>query len=410
MSITRSRARALFAIAAIVLLWANEGRRVAITPARDGLSAVLLAETHTQPTSQGGRTLTARRVLDVESGALIENGFVVVEGSRIVAVGAKPDVQVRGEHTDLGDVTLMPGMVDAHVHLTLAGSPLANAHATLLAGFTTVQDLGALDYANVKLRNSIREGRVPGPRVVAAGPWIGRSGATCDFQGIGGKGAEAFRQRVRTAVAEGADVIKVCASGWLTQAALNPEAFEISDDELRSAIDEAHGLKRRVAVHALSEHAISAAVANGADVIVHGGFTSSTTLALMKQRGVYQLLTLFSLKGSGSPAVYEQLQKHLIGAVRDGLPVAFGTDAGVIKHGDNAKEFLELAALGMNSLSVIRTATVHSASAVGLGGEIGVLKAGAVADLIAVEGNPLVDLTALQRVRFVMKDGLIVSR
>ena len=356
------------------------------------------------------RTLTAHWVLDVERGETVENGVVVVTGERIVAVGRKGDVVAKGEQIDLGDATLLPGLIDAHVHLMLGGNAEANAKATLKAGFTTVQDLGALDYANIKIRNAIREDKFPGPRVVSAGPWLGVSKGTCDFRGIGVQGADAFRARVREDVAQEADLIKVCASGWLAQAAEKPDSCEISDEELRAAIDEAHALKRRVAVHAISEHAIAASVRYGADLIAHGGFTSRETVAEMAKRHVFQIPTLASLKGSVQPEVYEKLRSHLAAAVHDGLPIAFGTDAGVIRHGENAKEFAELTALGLKPLDAIRTATVAAAQAVGLGGQIGTLKAGAFADIIAVEGNPLNDLNALQKVKFVMKAGRPVDR
>lgn len=356
------------------------------------------------------RTLSARRVLDVESGEVFENGLVIIKGERIAAVGRKGEIAPAGEQLDLGDVTLMPGLIDAHVHLTLAGAGEANARATLKAGFTTVQDLGAVNYDNIKIRNSIREGKYPGPRVVASGPWLGVSGGTCDFNGIGVKGADAFRARVRKDVDQGADLIKVCASGWLAQAAEQPDSCEILEEELRAAIDEAHLLKRRVAVHAISERAIAASVTHGADLIVHGGFTSKPTVAAMAQRHVFQLPTLLSLKKSVGVAVYDRLQKHLAAAVRDGLPLAFGTDAGVIRHGQNAKEFIELAALGMKPIDAIRAATVEGSKAVGLAGQTGVLKVGALADIIAVEGNPLDDLTALQKVTFVMKAGQPIDR
>jgi len=271
-----------------------------------------------------------------------------------------------------------------------------------------VQDLGALNYENIKIRDAIRDGKFPGPRVVSSGPWLGVTGGTFDFQGIGVKGAEVFRERVRKDVAEGADLIKVCASGWLAEAAEKPAACEISDEELRAAIDEAHALKRRVAVHAISERAIAAAVTHGADLIAHGGFTSGASVKMMKSRRVYQLLTLFSLKGMAPPTVYEKLQRHLTAAIRDGLPITFGTDAGVIRHGENAKEFLELAAVGLTPRDAIRAATVEAAHAVGLSGQVGVLRVGALADIIAVEGNPLIELTALQKVRFVMKEGQVV--
>ena len=359
--------------------------------------------------AQEARTLTARWVLDVERGEAIENGVIVVKGDRISTVGRKGEIAPEGDETNLGDVTLMPGMIDAHVHLLLRGTGEANARATLRAGFTTVQDLGALNYANIKIRDSIRDGKFPGPTVVASGPWLGVSGGTCDFQGIGVKGAEAFRARVKKDVDEGADLIKVCASGWLAQAAERSDSVEISEEELRAAIDEAHALKRRVAVHAISERAIAISVANGADLIVHGGFTAKETVAAMAQRRVFQVPTFFSLRANVPATVYDRLQKHLGAAFREGLPIAFGTDAGVIRHGQNAKEFAELAGTGLKAIEAIRAATVEAAKAVGLADQIGVLKGGAVADIIAVEGNPLDDLSALQKVKFVMKAGQAVD-
>jgi imidazolonepropionase-like amidohydrolase len=357
--------------------------------------------------AQETRTLTARWILDVERGEAIENGLIIVKGDRIAAIARKGEIAPEGEEIKLGDVTLMPGMIDAHVHLMLGGTGEANARATLRAGFTTVQDCGALNYANIKIRNSIREGKFPGPTVIASGPWLGVSGGTCDFQGIGVKGAEAFRARVKKDVDEGADVIKVCASGWLAQAAERPDSVEISEEELRAAIDEAHALKRRVAVHAISERAIALSVTQGADLIVHGGFTAKETVAAMAQRRVFQIPTLFSLRPNVPATVYDKLQKHLGAAFREGLPIAFGTDAGVIHHGQNAKEFFELVGMG---LKPIGAATVEAAKAVGLPGQIGVLKAGAFADIIAVEGNPLNDLSTLQKVTFVMKAGQVINR
>lgn len=374
------------------------------------LLAFALMGPHVGASQPSARTLTARWVLDVENGILIEDGSVIVEANRITEVGRRSEVSAQGERTDLGNVTLMPGMIDAHVHLALAGLPEANARATVLAGFTTVQDLGALNYQNLRIRDSIRDGAFVGPRVIASGPWIGVSTGTCDFQGIGIKGAEAFRRRVRADVDARADLIKLCASGWIAQAAQDPTAYELSDDELRAAIDEAHALKRRIAVHATSERAIAAAVAHGADLIVHSGFVSNATVEAMKRQHVYQLPTLFSFKGRIPPAIYSRLQRHIAQAIRDGLPVAFGTDAGVIPHGNNSQEFAELAAVGLSNLDAIRAATLNAAAAVGLSRQVGVLKRGALADVIGVDGNPLSDLTALQRVRFVMKDGVVISR
>ena len=351
------------------------------------------------------KSITASRMVDVERGVVVDQAVVVVKGDRIVAAGPRSSTPPQGKITELGDVTLLPGLIDAHVHLTLGGAAEANARQTLAAGFTTVQDLGALDYANIRLRESIDSGKVTGPRIVASGPWLGVTAGTCDFQGIGVKGADAFRDRVRRDVAQGADLIKVCASGWLAQASQDPAAYEISDDELKAAIDEAHKAKRRVAAHAISERAIAAAVTHGADLIVHGGFTSGETVKAMKTRGVMQLPTLWSFKRGNPPELYERLRAHLTAAAAQGLPLAFGTDAGVIPHGANANEFLELEALGLSRAGALQAATVGASRAVGMDTEIGSLQPGRLADVIAVSGNPLDDLRALQRVSFVMKGG-----
>ena len=350
--------------------------------------------------------IVARGMIDVERGRLIDNAVVLVRGSRIVAAGARGDVAIPegASRIDLPSAILLPGLIDAHVHLTLAGAPAANARATLAAGFTTVQDLGAAGYANVAVRDAIAKGRIEGPRVVAAGPWLGVSGGTCDFNGIGVRGVDAFRARVREDVEHGADLIKVCVSGWLADAVASPAKYEISDDELRAAIDEAHARGKRVAVHALSEAGIAAAVRFGADVVAHGGFASAETVRVMKQRGIPQLPTLFSL--SSAPAdQFAALRAHMRQAVAAGLPVAFGTDAGVIPHGDNAREFDELAAIGLDPAAALRAATVSAAAAVGMPKEIGVLAPGRLADIVGVAANPLQDLKTLQRMTFVMKDG-----
>ena len=358
--------------------------------------------------AQPAVALRARAMIDIERDRLIENATVVVAGTRIVAAGPSSEIAVPSGATvvQLPDVTLLPGLIDAHVHLTLAGQPSANARATLSAGFTTVQDLGAAAYTNVALRDAIAAGRIDGPRVVASGPWLGISGGTCDFNGIGVRGAEAFRARVRQDVEHGVDLIKVCVTGWLADAVEQPSKYEISDGELAAAVDEAHRLGKRVAVHALSSGGITVAVRLGADLVAHAGFPSPETVATMKARGIRQLPTLFSLS-TGNPEHVSALRTHMRSAAAAGLPIAFGTDAGVIPHGDNAREFEHLASIGLEAPAALRAATLSAAAAVGLAGEVGVLAPGRLADVIGVNGNPLQDVRALQHVSFVMKDGKV---
>jgi len=355
--------------------------------------------------------IRAAGMVDVQQGRLIEKATVVVRGGRIVAAGPAVEVTVPADASviDLPSTTLLPGLIDAHVHLVLGGQPAANARATLAAGFTTVQDLGAAAYANVTLRDAIAAGRIEGPRIVASGPWLGIAGGICDFNGIGVRGAEAFRKRVREDVEHGVDLIKVCVTGWLADAVARPSQYEISDEELRGAIEEAHRLEKRVAVHAISEGGIGVAVRSGADLVVHGGFASAATIVAMRERGVFELPTLFSLS-TGTPRDVAALQARMREAVAAGLPVAFGTDAGVIPHGENAKEFEYLASIDLDAAEAIRTATVSAARAVGRQKDLGVLAAGRIADVVGVDGNPLADLRLLQRVSFVMKEGKIVKK
>ncbi|HVH55197.1 MAG TPA: amidohydrolase family protein [Vicinamibacterales bacterium] len=352
--------------------------------------------------------IKARAMVDVERGRLVENVTVLINEGRIVAAGPNAGVSVPAGASviELPATTLLPGLIDAHVHLTLAGQPPANARATLDAGFTTVQDLGAAAYGNVRLRDAIAAGRVAGPRVIASGPWLGVTGGTCDFNGIGVRGAEAFRKRVRDDVEHGVDLIKVCVTGWLADAVDAPAKYEISDSELSAAIEEAHGLGKRVAVHAISEGGIGVAVRMGADLVVHGGFPSTATVAMMKERGLFELPTLFSF-ASAKPEHLGAVRAHLRDGVAAGLPVAFGTDAGVIPHGENAREFEQLAAIGLDSAAALRSATVSAARAVGLTRDIGLLSPGRFADVIGVEGDPLKDVRTLQRVTFVMKQGVV---
>ena len=382
-------------------------RSIVLTAAAVAILALVLPLQAQQETV----ALRARVMIDVDRGRLVEKPTIVIQGKRIIAAGPSGEVSVPANASviELPTTTLLPGLIDAHVHLTLGGDAIANARATLHAGFTTVQDLGAAAYANVALRDKINSGRVEGPRVVASGPWLGVSGGTCDFNGIGVRGADAFRARVREDVERGADLIKVCVSGWLAEAVQEPPKYEISDEELAAAIAEAHRLGKRVAVHAVSEGGIGVAVRLGADLVVHAGFPSPQTVTAMKKRGVPQLPTLFSFS-TARPDHLSAVQSRMRQAVAAGLPIAFGTDAGVIPHGANAREFEHLAAIGLDAPSALRAATLAAAGAVGLAKEIGALTPGRFADVIGVEGNPLEDLRIVQRVSFVMKEGKIIKR
>ncbi len=354
--------------------------------------------------------ITAARLLDVERGALVHDAGLLIEGERIVASGPRAGIRVPAgaRRLDLGQVTLLPGLIDAHVHLTLAGPPRANAEATLRAGFTTVQDLGALSDGNLRLRDSIDTGRRIGPRVISAGRWLGVAGGTCEFNGLGVRGESAMVERVREDVVRGADLIKICVTSWVSNGFTTPDAVELSGAEIGAIVAEARRLGRPVVAHAIGRDGVRAAVEAGVAGIVHSGFLDSATAGLMRSRGIYLVPTLVSLETQADSAALAALRARMTVAVASGVPIVFGTDAGVIPHGTNAVEFPAMLRLGMSPLEAIRSATSRAARMIGWGGRIGSLAPGTLADVIAVPGDPLTDIGALSRVRFVMKGGVVV--
>lgn len=377
--------------------------------ARVGQASSTLSSSPSQATPP--TLITAARLLDVERGQLVRDAAILVEGDRILASGALAgiDVPAGARRIDLGPVTLVPGLIDAHVHLTLGGPPPANAESTLQAGFTTVQDLGALGDGNLRLRDSITAGRQIGPRVISAGRWLGVSGGTCEFNGLGVRGEAAMVERVREDVARGADLIKICVTSWVSNGFATPEAVELSVAEIGAIVAEARRLGRPVVAHAIGRDGVRAAVEAGVAGIVHSGFVDSATAGLMRSRGTYLVPTLVSLEGQADSAAMRALRARMTAAVESGVPIVFGTDAGVIPHGSNALEFPAMLRLGMSPLEAIRSATSRAARMIGWGTRIGALRPGMLADLIAVPGDPLSDITTLNRVGFVMKGGVVVS-
>lgn len=362
-------------------------------------------------TAQNQRTIVrAPRAIDVRTGQIVQDAEIVIEKDRIVRVGRRdPSVQPAANVITLQDVTLLPGLIDVHVHLSLAGSPETNAAATLRAGFTTVMDLGALDDGIIRLAHRIERGEVLGPRVIAAGQWIGRRGGTCDFNGIGVLGVEGFRAQAMTQVAAGAQVLKVCVTSWPAVAFARPDSVEIAPEELAAVIEVARAAKIRVAAHAIGREGARLATDAGVDVLVHAAWLDSIASARLTARGGWMLSTVATFGGGRAGAApRDSLVLHAARLWRAGVPVAVGSDAGVLPHGSNADELIALGRLGLSTVAVLRAATLGGAQATGLEGIVGEIVAGAVADLIAVEGDPLTDLTSLRRVRWVMKAGRVV--
>jgi len=365
---------------------------------------------HAQPSDT---FLQAAHWLDPVSGRLGGPVIVQVSNGKIARVGAPGEFdQLPGSAmTNLGAATLLPGLIDAHVHLQLGGAlPQANAGAILRAGFTTVVDLGATTDIVLRLRQRISSGAIVGPRILAAGRWVGKQGGICEFGGIGIPGGpDAYRARVREDVAAGADLTKVCVSTWLADAFARPESYEISDEALAAAADEAHRAGRLVVAHAISIGSVKAALRAGVDGLAHAAYVDVPTARELRNRGVFMVATLASLAGVSAEPPVQALRRSVATAHAEGVPIVFGTDGGVLPHGENAKEFAALVEAGLPALEAIRAATVNAARAFRLDREVGQIKAGYRADIIAVNGDPLHDIQSLSNPIFVMYDGTVVQ-
>jgi len=382
--------------------------------------------------------IRARAMLDVRGGVLRERPVIVVRGDRIESVSFGAKKAPRGATViDLGDAVLLPGLIDAHVHLAWKPSPqdeLAvpgvskqaadDARTTLLAGFTTVRDLGSTGRADLLLRDAIASGKLTGPRMLAAGPGLGAPGGACD-QVFGGEATASdeagFVARVEEVIAAGADVVKVCTGGGVVP--VNPKPRnDLTAAQVRAIANAAKGHGRKLAAHAQGPDAINAAVDGGAASIEHGGYIDVTLAKKMREKNVWLVPTLYRLDFVVDNAVQNKapnaatlqtardtMQRQFTEAWKAGVPVAFGTDATVIPHGTNARELSTLVRLGMPPLEAIRAATTNAATLLGIA-DVGELAAGKRADIIAVAADPLRDVTTLERVRFVMHDGRVVER
>ncbi|TFW18135.1 amidohydrolase family protein [Duganella callida] len=390
-------------------------------------------------------------MVDVRNGTLIDNAVVLISGERITAAGSKLAIPAGAQVIDLGDKTLLPGLIDAHTHLTndpqdagygivaksiprvtLTGA--RNARVTLQAGFTTVRDVGADGYADIGLRDAINDGDVPGPRILASGPPLGITGGHCDDTlhapeykavslGVADGVAEALKVTRRN-IKYGADVIKICATGGVLSFGDDPRASQYTLDELKAIIGDAHRLGRKAAAHAHGGDGIKLSVLAGIDSIEHGSYIDDEGIKLMKEHRTYLVPTLYLGDWLIENADAIKLPKPLLEkakvvlpaaranigkAIKAGVPIAFGTDAAVYPHGLNAREFSVLVKLGMTPAQAIRTATVNGADLLGWSDKIGSIEAGKYADLIAVDGQPLKDVKTLEQVQWVMKGGAVVK-
>jgi imidazolonepropionase-like amidohydrolase len=400
--------------------------------------------------------LKAGRMIDVRTGQVVENVVILVRGERIEAVGRDVAIPPDAEVIDLGRSTVLPGLMDMHTHLT--GDPsygysdhrlhewpgyaalvgAKNARRTLLAGFTTVRNVGADEWADVALRDAIRNGLIPGPRLYVSAHAIGITGGHCDTNGYRPdawpepgiergivNGVDDAIKAVRYQIKYGADVIKICATGGVLSAGDAVGAPQLTLEEMTAIVQTAAWAERKVAAHAHGTEGIKMAVRAGVASIEHGSMLDEEAIRLMKERGTYLVPTLMAFEAvvsgarSGKLAPWSakkalEIEPHarrsIQMAIRAGVNIAFGTDAGVFPHGENAGEFRLLVRAGMTPIQAIQSATIHAARLLGVEKDLGTIEPGKLADIIAVRGDPLEDITRLTQVEFVMKGGIIYKR
>ena len=397
--------------------------------------------------------VTADRMVDVERGRYVANPVVVITDGRIVSVGdsVPADLPTDAQRLDLPGLTLLPGLIDMHVHL--AGTPyvagfeamrfaddfepilqVPHARVTLEAGFTTVRNLGGPPFADVALRQAIDGGHVPGPRVIPAGVSFGATGGHCDHTGLphamemrneyNADSPDQARHSVREVRKYGAQVIKVCATGGVFSHNTEPGQQQMTEAELRAVADEAHMWGLKVAAHAHGTEGIKAAIRAGIDTIEHASLIDDEGIRLAREHGTWLSMDIYNTDftqatGTEFGVTEDNLRKdrEIAQAQRDnfrrahegGVGMVFGSDAAIYPHGRNAEQFAVMVRYGMTPAEAIRAATWNAAQALGREADVGAVSVGRYGDLIAVAGDPLADVTALQTVPVVVKGGEVVK-
>jgi imidazolonepropionase-like amidohydrolase len=396
------------------------------------------------------RTLVrAAHVLDVKTGKLSDAQTIIVVGDTIQSIAATAQVTAEAGDAvvDLGSMTVMPGLIDVHTHVTMntdfdpfreltstdakqAINGVVNARTTLMAGFTSIRNVGAGDYTDVDLRDAINSGQVAGPHMLVSGPAMGITGGHCDdnllpfqYHQVGdgvADGIAAVQQKVRQNIKYGADLIKICATGGVLSKGDDPQASQYTLEEMQAIVADAHRLGRKVAAHAHGAQGILWASEAGVDSIEHGSYINDAAIAEMKKRGTYLVPTLYledwMVEKGNLPALYHQkmldvtgvAKKNIKHAMEAGVKIALGTDAAVYPHGLNAHELdVYVNQLGMSPLAALQSATVNAADLMGWTAKTGTLEPGKWADIIGVDKNPMEDVRVLQDVKFVMKGGVV---
>jgi imidazolonepropionase-like amidohydrolase len=392
-------------------------------------------------------------LLDVKTGTMVTDQAIVIEGDKIVSIMPAGEVKAAAQTTmiHLPAATVLPGLIDAHTHLTFdpgstgysglaisapreALTGARNARVTLEAGFTTVRNVAARGYSDVALRDAVNAGDVPGPRMIVSGPALGITGGHCDnnllpfeyhesAEGVA-DGVENVQHKVREVIKYGADVIKICATGGVLSKGDDPNASQFTLEEMKAIVAEAHRLGRKVAAHAHGAEGVRWASEAGVDSVEHGHLMDDAAIAALKKNGTYLVPTLYlmdwykeNIVRSNVPE-YSRRKLEMVSAagrtnvqkaMQAGVKIALGTDAAVYPHGLNAHELAVYVRLGMTPLQAIQSATINGADLLGWSDRIGTIEPGKFADLIAVDGDPLKDVTTLERVKFVMKGGETVK-
>ena len=411
--------------------------------------ALLVCSALAQSPAPTRTIIHAGNVLDVRTGKMLPNQTIVVENGKIVSIGTSAGDAGGATVLDLSDKTVLPGLIDAHTHLTMNPSfgyqtlgisvprealiGAKNAKITLDAGFTTVRNVGASGYSDVALRDAINAGDVPGPRMLVSGPPLGITGGHCDdnllpydfhatADGVA-DGVENVQHRTREVIKYGADVIKICATGGVLSKGDDPNAAQFTLEEMKAIVADAHRLGRKVAAHAHGAQGVIWASNAGVDSVEHGHLMNDEAIATLKKNGTYLVPTLYLIdwqrENAAKANLPDFLQKKMLmvsqtgkgnakKAFQAGVKIGLGTDAAVYPHGLNAHELnVYVVDLGMTPLQAIQTATINDADLLGLTDKIGTLEPGKYADIIAVDGNPMQDVTVLQNVKFVMKEGTV---
>jgi imidazolonepropionase-like amidohydrolase len=418
------------------------------------VAAVVHAQTPAASAGTDATVVSAARMLDVRSGRMLQNVRILIENGRIVRVSHSDGAAIDApgaQRRDLGDVTLLPGLIDMHVHIdsdpTYSGysylqfndrfwSAVSVEHArrTLLAGFTTIRNLGSDDWNDVGLQQAIDEGRVLGPRIVGAAYAFGATGGHCDStyfppsmhdrNPYNADNVDEARKSVREVRKYGAQVIKICATGGVFSRNTEPGQQQMTYEEMKAVVEEARMWGLRVAAHAHGAAGIRDAIRAGVTTIEHASLLDDEGIRLAKQHGAWLSMDIYNTdytqsEGKKNGVLEDNLRKdrelaeiqreNFRRAHQAGVKMVYGTDAGIFPHGDNAKQFAVMVRYGMTPTEAIQSATLNAAEALGRD-DLGILEAGRRADLIAVPGDPTRDVTALERVAFVMKGGVVVRQ